>query len=136
MPTRHRHATAALLAVLFTLAAPGTAHAAGGVTDMSAGRFGAAVGAFLGVAGVAAGWRALVGAGRVPPVAAIAAGAAGVALGLLVVATSRGGLGTGNGLGGAYVAVLLGLAATALGARARTKRTGATTATAHPGRRR
>ncbi|MFD3936168.1 DUF6223 family protein [Streptomyces sp. NPDC058611] len=43
-----------------------------------------------------------------------------MALGGLVAATADGGLGTGNGLGGAYVALLLGLAGVALGGRALT----------------
>jgi hypothetical protein len=47
-----------------------------------------------------------------------------MALGGLVAATAAGGIGTGNGLGGAYVALIVGLAATVLGALAlaRTRR--------------
>ncbi|GGX01050.1 DUF6223 family protein [Streptomyces lomondensis] len=54
------------------------------------------------------------------------AGAAGMALGGLVAATADGGLGSGNGLGGAYVALLMGLTGTSLGALAltRSRRTG------------
>lgn len=49
---------------------------------------------------------------------AMAAGLIGMALGGLVAATADGGLGTGNGLGGAYVALVLGLISTSLGGRA------------------
>ncbi|MFD3513408.1 DUF6223 family protein [Streptomyces sp. NPDC058657] len=49
------------------------------------------------------------------PRRAVAAGVVGMAIGALVTATSRGAIGTGNGLGGAYVALLLGLLATVLG---------------------
>ncbi|MGW0816534.1 DUF6223 family protein [Streptomyces viridiviolaceus] len=54
------------------------------------------------------------------------AGSAAVVLGVLVAATADGGLGTGNGLGGAYVAMLVVLVGTALGglATARSRRTG------------
>ncbi|WP_435897082.1 DUF6223 family protein [Streptomyces coelicoflavus] len=38
-----------------------------------------------------------------------------MALGGLVAATADGGLGTGNGLGGAFVALIVGLIATAVG---------------------
>ncbi|GHG31172.1 hypothetical protein GCM10018791_54970 [Streptomyces zaomyceticus] len=41
--------------------------------------------------------------------------------GLITMRSADGGLGTGNGLGGAYVALLLGLTATALGGLARTR---------------
>lgn len=57
---------------------------------------------------------------------AAAAGLIGMTLGALVAATADGGLGTGNGLGGAYVAMLVGLISTALGglALSRARRTG------------
>uniref|UniRef100_UPI00245768D0 DUF6223 family protein n=1 Tax=Nocardia farcinica TaxID=37329 RepID=UPI00245768D0 len=55
------------------------------------------------------------GAGRTA-IAALAAGLAGLAIGGVVVATARGAVGSGNGLGGAYVAVLVGAVAAALGA--------------------
>jgi hypothetical protein len=47
----------------------------------------------------------------------MSAGAISIVLGLVVVATADGGLGTGNGLGGALVAVLIGVASTVLGGR-------------------
>ncbi|MFG2696927.1 DUF6223 family protein [Kitasatospora sp. NPDC048407] len=49
--------------------------------------------------------------------AALGAAIAGTALGAVVAATASGGLGTGNGLGGAFVAMLVGLAGTVLCAR-------------------
>ncbi|WP_435808444.1 DUF6223 family protein [Streptomyces afghaniensis] len=54
------------------------------------------------------------------------AGLIGMALGGLVAATADGGLGTGNGLGGVCVAMLVGLIATALGrlVLTRSRRTG------------
>lgn len=57
---------------------------------------------------------------------ALVAGLVGLVLGGLVATTADGGLGTGNGLGGAYVAMLLGLTGTLLGglALARSRRTG------------
>ncbi|MET9886093.1 DUF6223 family protein [Streptomyces sp. NPDC006430] len=58
-------------------------------------------------------------------VTALAAGVVAVAVGGTVAATADGGLSTGNGLGGAYFAMLLGLIAVTLGwlARSRSRRT-------------
>ncbi|WP_280487184.1 DUF6223 family protein [Nocardia farcinica] len=90
------------------------------VTDLSTGRIAASSAALIGLAGVLAGILALTrphrfGAGRTA-IAALAAGLAGLAIGGVVVATARGAVGSGNGLGGAYVAVLVGAVAAALGA--------------------
>jgi hypothetical protein len=54
------------------------------------------------------------------------AGAFGTALGGLVVATTSGGIGTGNGLGGAILALVVGSVGIALGglALSRARRTG------------
>ncbi|MEV6843623.1 DUF6223 family protein [Actinoplanes sp. NPDC051411] len=56
---------------------------------------------------------------------ALVAGIAGTVVGALVVATADGGPGTGNGIVGGYVAVLVGLLAVLLGglARGRSRRT-------------
>ncbi|GGM47792.1 DUF6223 family protein [Dactylosporangium sucinum] len=54
---------------------------------------------------------------------ALAAGAVGVVVGALIIVTADGGPGTGNGIVGGYVAVVLGLAAAALGLRGVTRRT-------------
>ncbi|MFD3535821.1 DUF6223 family protein [Streptomyces sp. NPDC058664] len=86
---------------------------------LSLGRLGATTGALLGLAGVIIAWRSLVRPSSRPgAVPAVVAGLVSVFLGGVVVATAEGGLGTGNGLGGAYVALLMGVLATALGGRA------------------
>ncbi|MFF5503461.1 DUF6223 family protein [Streptomyces roseolus] len=121
--------TAAVLAVV---TAAGTAAAssqtlAAPVTAYGPGRVASAVGAVIGLIGLVAAWRALRRpAARRGALLALAAGPVAVVLGAVVAATADGGLGTGNGLGGAYVALVVGLAATALGARAlaRARRTG------------
>jgi hypothetical protein len=53
------------------------------------------------------------------------AGPVALTVGGTIAATADGGLGTGNGLGGAYVAMLLGLISVTLGwqARSRTRKT-------------
>jgi hypothetical protein len=53
------------------------------------------------------------------PLVALAAGTAGVVVGVLVLATADGGPGTGNGVVGGGVAIVLGLAAVVLGGLAR-----------------
>jgi len=103
---------------------------------MSTGRLGASIACLIGLTGVIVGGVVLARPGRTSrAVVALAAGLIGLALGALVVATSDGGIGTGNGRGGAHVALMLGLIATVLGglglARARRKggtATGAATA--------
>ncbi|MEU5991501.1 DUF6223 family protein [Spirillospora sp. NPDC047418] len=92
---------------MFVLAGPAAAGVpvepyAADAYDMSAGRLGAVVAALLALGGVVMGGLAL-------------ARPAAMALGGLVVATADGGLGTGNGLGGGVVALLLGLVAVVLG---------------------
>ncbi|MFG2296138.1 DUF6223 family protein [Streptomyces sp. NPDC048603] len=99
---------------------------AASVYTFSLGRVGAATGALLGLLGVIVAWRALSRpTGRPGATPAVVAGLVSVTLGGLVVATAEGGVGTGNGLGGAYVALLFGLTATALGswALSRSRRT-------------
>jgi hypothetical protein len=99
---------------------------------MSSGRLGATAAALLGLAGVIVGGLALArsrgrsGSARRGAMLALAAGLIGIAVGGVVVVTADGGVGTGNGLGGAYVAVVVGLIATVLGglAAARSRRTG------------
>lgn len=127
-------ASAALLGGLgLGLAVPAAAHAsvqpvavAAGVYDFSLGRLGATTGGLLGLAGVVIAVVALVRpAGPLATArrsrTAMTAGLIAMALGGLVAATAEGGLGTGNGLGGAYVALLLGLISTALGGLALTR---------------
>lgn len=90
--------------------------------DMSAGRAGAAAAALIGLAGAVIGGTALRrltgGDRRHRAVTALAAGVAAVVLAAVVAATADGGVGTGNGLGGAYVAVVVGLISTAIGSLA------------------
>lgn len=113
---------------------PTTLHPiAADVLAVSGGRLGATGAAVIALAGTVVGGIALARAGaparagtagsRIdPPTTALALGAAGTVLGALFVATADGGLGTGNGLGGALVAVALGLVAVALGGLARARR--------------
>lgn len=75
------------------------------------GRLGSSLGALLAVAGVLLAWRGS------RPALALGLGLTGIALGAVVATTAAGGLGTGNGLGGAYVAMIVGVAATAMGGR-------------------
>jgi hypothetical protein len=91
-----------------------------GVFYLSSGRLGAIAAGLIGLTGVASGVRALRserragnGTRRFP--VALVAGPLAVVLGGWVVATAPGGVGTGNGLGGAVVGVVLGLIAIGLG---------------------
>jgi hypothetical protein len=91
-----------------------------GVFYLSSGRLGAIAAGLIGLTGVVSGVRALRserragnGTRRFP--VALVAGPLAVVLGGWVVATAPGGVGTGNGLGGAVVGVVLGLIAIGLG---------------------
>ncbi len=134
MPTRSSlsAATAVLIAAL-ALAGPAAAASAtpvaADVFTLSVGRIGASLSALTGLIGSVCGGIALTrttGKGRAAawarrngPVTALVTGLIAAAVGGTVAATAKGGLGTGNGLGGAYVAVLLGLIAVILGWLAR-----------------
>ncbi|GAA4897206.1 DUF6223 family protein [Streptomyces coeruleoprunus] len=108
---------------------PSVQPAAASVYTVSVGRVGASLSALVGLLGALSGALALTRStrqGRVGTWArrngsltALAAGLVAVAVGGVVAATADGGLGTGNGLGGAYFAVLLGLLALTLGWLAR-----------------
>ncbi|MFB4294013.1 DUF6223 family protein [Nonomuraea sp. ATR24] len=91
---------------------------------LSAGRIGSLVAALAGLAGAALGGRALARRTGRGARAGVVLGLAGTAVAVVVVVTSDGGIGTGNGLGGAFVALLIGLAATGLAglATARSRR--------------
>lgn len=82
------------------------------ILAVSAGRFGATVSAFVGLAGLVVAVRALRQAGRVdisrPALTSIGLGVVGTVGGVVYALTADGGLGTGNGLGGAVVATVLG----------------------------
>ncbi|GGV05247.1 hypothetical protein GCM10010275_50950 [Streptomyces litmocidini] len=117
-------------------AEPAVQPVAASVRTLSTGRVGASSAALVGLLGAAVGGLASArptGRGRLRPwarrngpVTALVAGPIAVVVGTAVAVTADGGLGTGNGLGGAYVAVLVGLASVALGwrARSRARRTG------------
>ncbi|MFD5425955.1 DUF6223 family protein [Streptomyces sp. NPDC127084] len=102
---------------------------------MSVGRVGASLSALVGLLGSVGGGlalartstrgRAITWARRNGAVTALATGPVALVVGGTVAATADGGLGTGNGLGGAYFAMLLGLIAITLGwlARSRSHRT-------------
>jgi lysophospholipid acyltransferase (LPLAT)-like uncharacterized protein len=92
--------------------------------SLSPGRAGAIVAGLLGLAGLIIGGLALRRNKRGTP--ALVLGLVAMALGGLVVVTADGGLGTGNGLGGGYVALVVGLISAVLGA-ARMRRRAATT---------
>lgn len=77
----------------------------------------------LGLAAVIIGWRALARAvpassKRSRGITAVTAGLLGVALSGLQLGRATGGVGTGNGVAGAVVAIVLGLAGIILGGRA------------------
>ncbi|MEU7026164.1 DUF6223 family protein [Streptomyces sp. NPDC014779] len=107
-----------------------TALAAVSAYTLSPGRIGSSAAAVIGLLAAVTAWRALSGRpgrlGRLGGAPALGAGLFAMALGALVAATADGGLGTGNGLGGAYVALLVGALATVLAARVlrRARRTG------------
>lgn len=99
---------------------------------MSAGRLWSLVAALLGLTGAAIGALALarptgrIGTSRWGAIWALLAGLAGAVIGVLVVAAAKGGPGTGYGIVGGYVALVIGLIAMTLGGLtlARQRRTG------------
>ena len=118
---------AAALVAGFGLAVPAAAQvsaqpAAAGVYTMSPGRVEAILAAVVGLLGTVIGGLALArsvrrigNGGRRGALAALVLGPIGLVIGGLVVATADGGVGTGNGLAGGVVAMMLGLSGTALG---------------------
>jgi hypothetical protein len=89
--------------------------------SLTAGRLAAMIGGLLALTGAIAGGLARFGArdGRSKAAIALILGPLGMIVGVIVVATADGGLGTGNGLGGGVVAIVVGLIAITLGALAR-----------------
>lgn len=139
-------AAAAVLIGTLALAEPAAADAsaqtvAADLYTVSVGRVGASVSALVGLLGAVCGGLALArttGRGRIVTwarrngaITALVTGLIAVAVGGTVAATAKGGLGTGNGLGGAYVAVLLGLIALTLGQLARTRSSTSTSTSTH-----
>lgn len=128
--------TMAVLVSGFALAEPAVAEAtvqpvAASVSTVSVGRVGASMSALVGLLGAVSGGLALArstGQGRIGAwarrngvVTALAAGFVALVVGGAVAATADGGLGTGNGLGGACFAMILGLLAVTLGGLARSR---------------
>lgn len=95
---------------------------------MTFGRLLALAAVLVGLTGAVIGGRALAGGYRLGgdvrrrAFVAILAGLVGIALGGLVIARSDGGIGTGNGIAGANVAMVVGLIATILGGLAGSRR--------------
>ncbi|MGW6929065.1 DUF6223 family protein [Lentzea sp. NPDC054927] len=87
--------------------------------EMTAGRAWSLVGGALGLVGVVFGVLALTR--RRGAVVAVAAGATGVVIGALVVLMAKGGPGTGYGIVGGYVSLVVGLVACLLGGLAMRK---------------
>ncbi|MFD5826511.1 DUF6223 family protein [Lentzea sp. NPDC060358] len=81
--------------------------------EMTTGRLWSLIGVVFGLAGLVLGVLARRRGGRGVP--ALAAGAVGVVLGLVVVLMADGGPGTGYGIVGGYVSLVIGLAAVAVG---------------------
>lgn len=92
-------------------------------TTVTTGRLLGSVAALVALAGVVAGGLALArnGSRRRGAAVALGAGTVGVVVGGLVVATAKGGPGTGYGIVGGYVALAIGLIALALGGLALTR---------------
>jgi hypothetical protein len=101
-------------------AAPGSVKA----LSLTPRRVGASVASLVGVGGLVCGGLAVARRKARPGKAravALAAGVVSATLGLLVIATARGGFGTGQGLAGGIVALALGLSSIALAVRARAR---------------
>jgi len=121
-----------LAAAMFVLAIPATAHASSAAGNIGSGRLLPTVAALIGLAGVFTGRWALIHSRRAEnrkvrsgALLALVSGLISLAIGILHAVNSAGGFGTGNGLAGAIVAMVLGLTALVLGglALARSRRT-------------
>jgi hypothetical protein len=99
------------------LAAHDLAQPATSAYTLTAGRSWSLVAALLGLVGVVLGVLALTraGTGRRRAVVASATGLVGAVIGVLVVAAAKGGPGTGYGIVGGYLALVVGLVALLLG---------------------
>jgi hypothetical protein len=113
---------AAALFVSIGLAAP----AAVSPSTMTPRRVAGSLAVVVALTGAVTGGRAMARAARGAAVAALVLAPIGLIAGGLVVATAKGGLGTGNGLAGGVVAMMVGLIGMTLGAMAlaRSRRTG------------
>jgi hypothetical protein len=90
-----------------------------GASTLTVDRLAASVAALMALAGAVVGGLALARRlgryGKRGPAVALAAGAAGMLAGGLVVATADGGPGTGNGIVGGFAALVVGLVAVVFG---------------------
>lgn len=124
-----RLAAAPVVAATLGLTSPAGARAsiqdAVTVYTMSPGRIGALMAVVVGLSAVVIGGLALARSARGTSharrgaLAALVLGPSALLGGALVVATAGGGIGTGNGLGGGIVALLVGVIGTVLGGLAR-----------------
>ncbi|MEU4649216.1 DUF6223 family protein [Nocardia fluminea] len=121
MSIRPLTAAAVSTALTLVLAAPATA-ATTTLADsygMTTDRLVATSAAFLGLAAViVGGWAVSRAASPARSFVAVGAGAVAAIVGVIGFATADGGPGTGNGIIGAAIAIVLGVAAVALGTRA------------------
>lgn len=90
---------------------------------LTGGRFWSLVGVALGLAGVVVGGMALSRRGGRKAIVALVLGLAGAFIGGVVVAAADGGPGTGAGIVGGFVALVVGLIGAGLGWLARARRT-------------
>ena len=94
---------------------PLAAQAASGTGGLGSGRLLPGLAALAGLAGIIIGWRARNGSSQTRALVAGISGLSSLLIGVLHAANAAGGFGTGNGLAGAIVAMLLGLASTVIG---------------------
>jgi hypothetical protein len=121
------------MSVLFVLSP--AAEQVVGYSVVTPARIWATIAAFVALASVVLGWRALRSVrragngGRKGAIVAVVAGLTGVVNGAVNLAVADGGLGTGNGVAGGALALVLGLIGAVLGglALARSRRTDVTT---------
>jgi heme/copper-type cytochrome/quinol oxidase subunit 3 len=130
-----------LAAAIFVLAVPATAHASLAASNIGSGRLLPTVAALIGLAGVFTGRWAMIHSRRAEnrkvrsgALLALVSGLISLAIGMLHAVNSAGGFGTGNGLAGAIVAMILGLTALVFGrlALARSKRISTDNSTKKP----
>lgn len=103
--------------VVAAFALPAAAQSEGPVRGLTPDRATATVGIVLALVGAVLGGTQWAGARRGVAVVALGASVVGAVVGGVVVATAEGGLGTGHGLGGGVVAIVVGVVGVALGLR-------------------